>query len=70
MVRAITAIQAFVSLQNHLQQGTPQQPLVKGTAKVEFAELPSSTHVVISEEGRRRQAAEAFKGRLRYDFDM
>lgn len=70
MVRAITGIAAFVSLQNHLKQGAQYQPLVKGVVKAQLNPLPESTHVVISEAGRRKQAAEAFKARLPYDLDI
>jgi hypothetical protein len=69
MVRRIDAIPAFQSFQQYLNQA-PAQPLVKGVVKAQLNELPSSTHVVISAEGRRRLAAAQLEARVPYDIEL
>lgn len=69
MVRRINAIPAFQSLQDYVKQA-PQQPFIKGVAKAQLNELPSSTHVVISEAGRLKLAAAELAARVPYDIEM
>lgn len=71
MARTITAVPSFQPFTNFLKRSAPEQPLVKGVVKAQLNLLPeSSTHVVISEAGRRKQAAEALAARIAYDIDI
>jgi hypothetical protein len=71
MPRTVTAVPSFESFTNFLKRGAPQ-PLVKGVVKAQMnpLQVTESTHVIISHEGRRKQAAEAFTARIPYDFDI
>lgn len=70
MVRRINAIPAFQSLQDYVKQAPQYQPLFKGVVKAQLNELPSSTHVVISEAGRLKLAAAELNARVPYDIEM
>lgn len=70
MARTITAVQQYQSFGDYLKQRAPTQPLVQGVVKAQLAQLPSSTHVVISTEGRRRLAAAELTARVSHDWEM
>lgn len=70
MVRTITAVQAFQPFSDYLRQPKPApQAYPLQVFKATLAPLPASSHVIISEEGRRRLAAEQLKVGS-WDWDM